>query len=131
VALVLDASTALSFVLPGEVPPSAVSDRLRGGEAVIVPGVFAPEVVNGVLVAHRRERLDGRGVQRALAFIEQFEVEVVIPRSLTEIHELAARWSLTAYDAAYLAASIARGVDLATLDDRLADAARAAGIVVV
>jgi predicted nucleic acid-binding protein len=127
----MDASAALSFVLPGEVPPPAVSERLVSGEPAIVPGVFASEVVNGVLVAHRRERLDDRGVQRALAFVEQFEVEVVIPRSLAEIYGLAARWQLSAYDATYLAVAVARGIDLATLDGRLATAASAAGVSVV
>lgn len=125
---VLDASVALSFVLPGEVPPSSVSERLLAGESVTVPGVFPHEAVNGVLVAHRRERLDAPGVQRALAFIEPFEVEVVAPRSLMEIYGLATRWSLNAYDAAYLAVAIARGIDLATLDERLAAAARSAGV---
>jgi predicted nucleic acid-binding protein len=131
VGFVLDASAALSFVLPGEIPPPAVSERLQAGEAVTVPGVFPHETVNAILVAHRRKRFNAAEVQRALAFIEQLEVEVVAPRSLVEIYGLAARWSLSAYDASYLAVAIARGIDLATLDERLAAAARSAGVNLV
>lgn len=130
-AFVLDASVALALALPDEAAPPPVYGRILAGERIVVPGVFPHEVVNGLLVAARRGRVEDRTVQRALAAVEQLEPDVAAPRSLSEIHDTATRWQLSAYDASYLAVAIARGIDLATLDERLAAAARSAGINLV
>jgi predicted nucleic acid-binding protein len=55
-------------------------------------------------------------VRRALTAVEQLEPDVASPRSLSEIHDTATRWQLSADDASYLAVALARGIDLATLD---------------
>jgi predicted nucleic acid-binding protein len=130
-AFVLDTSVALALALPDEAAPPEVRDRLLAGERIVVPGVFPYEVVNGLLVARRRGRVDHRTVQRALAAIEQLEPDIATPRSLTEIYEAAQKWELSSYDASYLALATSRGIALATLDARLADAARAAGVSVL
>ncbi len=44
---------------------------------------------------------------------------------------LARRHGLTVYDAAYLELALREGIDLATLDTELADAARAEGVSLV
>jgi predicted nucleic acid-binding protein len=130
-ALVLDASAALALVLPDESPSAAMVDRLRAGERVVVPGLFLHEVLNSLLVAYRRDRIDERVMQRAIAFIEQLEPTIDTPRSYGGVLQMSLLRSLTAYDAAYLALARSRGLPLATLDAALTRAARAAGIEVI
>ncbi len=49
-------------------------------------------------------------------------------RVFNEVVDLARAQNLSAYDAAYLELALRRGLALATLDDRLKDAAVAAGV---
>jgi predicted nucleic acid-binding protein len=130
-AFVLDASAALALVLPDELPSEPMVERLRAGERVVVPGLFPYEVLNSLLVAHRRDRIDERVVQRAIAFIEQLEASIETPRSWSGVHDMAQRWSLSAYDAAYLALARSRGLPLATNDAALGKAAERSGIALV
>jgi predicted nucleic acid-binding protein len=50
---------------------------------------------------------------------------------LGEVTELARDLGLTAYDAAYVALAARRGLALATVDDRLRQAAASAGVEIV
>ena len=49
----------------------------------------------------------------------------------TDVHRLALSYRLTSYDAAYLELAIRLNLPLATLDDELIRAARAAGVTVL
>ena len=48
-------------------------------------------------------------------------------RVFDRVHELGAKHALSAYDAAYLEIGLRNGIPLATLDDKLRDAAEASG----
>lgn len=50
---------------------------------------------------------------------------------LTDVHALAVRYWLTTYDASYLELALRRNLPLATLDDALRAAAKAAGLTVL
>jgi predicted nucleic acid-binding protein len=50
------------------------------------------------------------------------------PQALTETLRLARRHGLSSYDASYLELALRNGLPLATLDERLGKAARAAGV---
>jgi predicted nucleic acid-binding protein len=100
-------------------------------ESVIVPGHWLLEVVNGLLMGERRERIKPGQRENILAHIIELPIRVDEETSLRgwrEIPELAARHGLTAYDAAYLELAIRLDVPLATLDQDLARAARAAKV---
>jgi predicted nucleic acid-binding protein len=47
---------------------------------------------------------------------------------LTDVHRLALQYRLTSYDAAYLALALRRGLPMATLDDEVQTACKAAGV---
>lgn len=47
---------------------------------------------------------------------------------LTDVHRLAVQYRLTSYDAAYLELALRRGLPLATLDEELLMACKAAGV---
>jgi predicted nucleic acid-binding protein len=131
-SLVVDASVALAWVFGDERHDAAwrVVARLREAPAW-VPAHFHLEVGNGLLSGLRRGRLTADQAQTAVVALGALPIEVDLDtpsRALSESWSLAARHGLTTYDAAYLELAIRRGLPLATLDGRLASAARAEGV---
>ncbi len=131
-AVVLDASLALSWALPDEA--SAYSDAVLNEVAAsgaLVPGLWAHEMTNGLLMAQRRGRIS---TAQRMAFVEQLlqlsiEVEHPNVRAVMDGHAaLAERYGLTAYDAAYLDLALRRGLSLATQDKAMKAAANKAGV---
>ena len=103
---------------------------MREGSAW-VPAHFHLEVGNGLLTGLRRGRLTPDQARTAIVALGAMPIEVdpdTSSRAFSESWPLAARHGLTTYDAAYLALAIRRLLPLATLDERLASAARAEGV---
>lgn len=130
---VVDASAALSWVLPGEQTEQTLHLRDRAAAeptfALLVPPTFWYEVGNVLWVATRRNRLDRAAGLDALEALHAFAFETweVEPRRCLE---LALGEGLSVYDAAYLQLALVAGCALWTLDRCLADAARAKGVPV-
>lgn len=134
-SFVIDASIALFWCLPGESDPArqAILDRL-GEVGGLAPQIWPLEVLNGLITAERRGRIDAAERQRLAGFLRQLPVTVdteTANRAWTDTSDLAARWRLTSYDAAYLELAIRAGVPLATTDAALRAAARATGVEVL
>lgn len=129
---VVDASVSLAWLFEDETTTfaEAALDRLSGAVGW-VPALWTLECVNVLLVAQRRGRVDSRTrlvlLERAMALPLSIDREEV---SMARIDSIAARHSLSAYDAAYLELSLRRSLPLVTLDARLAKAARASGVAV-
>jgi predicted nucleic acid-binding protein len=129
---VLDASLTLAWALPDEASnyTDAVLKQIAAGKAW-VPDLWPHEIANGLIMAQRRVRITA--AQRAL-FIEELlklPIEVVRTpaRSVLETQAaLADRYSLTAYDAAYLDLALRKGIGLATQDKALSTAAAKVGV---
>ena len=130
--VVLDASLTLTWALPDEASDytDAMLRLIAAGQAW-VPDLWTHEVANGLIMAQRRGRLTA--AQRKL-FIEELlnlPIEVVraAPRTVLESQaDLADRFGLTAYDAAYLDLALRNGSPLATQDKALSAAAGKAGV---
>lgn len=131
-ALVIDASLALTWVLPDEASShgDALLQRVATSGAV-VPGLWYHEIANGLLMAQKRGRCTP--AQR-MAFAEELmqlpiEVESMTARIVLDGQiALAERFGLTAYDAAYLDLAMRRGLPLATQDKVMKAAAAKAGV---
>lgn len=129
---VLDASLALAWCFEDESGDHAVSvlEALRSSEGATA-SVWPLEVVNGLLTAERRGRLDAADVRRAASLLLSLPI-VVDPiarrRAFESTHALARKHGLTSYDAAYLELAVRLGIPLATLDSPLAAAAAAEGV---
>jgi predicted nucleic acid-binding protein len=88
-------------------------------------------------VLARAQNLGSLSAERSAEFIENLNsLNIVIDdegidRVLTEVHRLAVAYRLTSYDAAYLELALRRKLPLATLDQDLIRAAKAAGISIV
>ena len=135
-ALVVDASTALGFLMGDERPSQAVRaiEALERGVPTWVPSHWALEVANGMLTAERRRRISRADATEALDVLGQLPIEIdgeTGRRAAGEITALARQYGLTIYDAAYLELALRRGAALATTDAALAKAARKAGAEVV
>ena len=126
---VIDSSMALAWGLPDERSPSA--DRFWshfGPDSQLwVPSLWWYEIANALVVVCRRGQLDEKNSQEILSILGRLPVTTAAPPEgdeLRRIQALAWKHDLSAYDAAYLDLSRSLSVDLATLDQRLAAAAR-------
>jgi predicted nucleic acid-binding protein len=132
--LVIDSSIALSFVLPDEDDEIAKSAM----EVVASRGALAPlhwplEVANGLLVAQRRQRMSDAARRKSLHDLAALPIGLDAETNAfawNDIGDLAERYRLTAYDAAYLELAIRVRLPLATLDNELVAAARKAQVTV-
>ena len=135
-AFVLDASVALGWMLDRPVPARAALARrlITAGEIPVVPILWRHEVSNAVVMAERRGRLTPSQVKTLTTDLEELsdgiEVDPVSAR-ISILIETARRANLTVYDAAYLELAARRGLRLATLDEKLREAARQAGLELV
>jgi predicted nucleic acid-binding protein len=130
VTFVLDASVALAWCFADEVSSATlrIRDRLAT-ERAIVPSLWLYEVANALTVASRRGRMSAEMATDMARLLVSLPIDLAEPvRDLTEPIHLATQHNLSAYDAAYLHLAITSELPLATLDDRLATAARAAGV---
>lgn len=128
---VLDHSVAVAWVL-GEEPTGAdaVMGFLEEGEAR-VPAVWPMEFANALLVAERRGRLSMADAARIAELILALPISVLVEtplRIVSTVLALAREQGLSVYDATYLDLAMREGLPLATLDRRLADAARRCGV---
>ncbi|MBI4208482.1 MAG: type II toxin-antitoxin system VapC family toxin [Deltaproteobacteria bacterium] len=131
---VLDASIALAWSLPDE--NSDCSDRFfeEVQDGVLwVPALWWYEISNGLTVAQSRKRLAQADISR---FIELYAAVPICtdvdlePDLVWHFSMLAKDYSISAYDAAYLELALRKGIGLATVDRKLATAARRAGVKV-
>jgi len=109
----------------------AVAVLLEDDQAC-VPTIWELELSNVLRTACLRQKLDAQRAQQVLARIAQLPIEVdrhAVPRS--ELLALSLRFGLSSYDAAYLELALRRQLPLASKDEVLMSAARAAGVGVV
>jgi predicted nucleic acid-binding protein len=130
---VLDASFAMAWVLAdeGSAFANGLFARLEASDSVVVPAVlWSLEVRNALRNAVRRNRLTPELAEQHRRTLRDVpKVVVACPNGLgDEIDELVRLHDLTTYDAVYLAVAIEHDLPLATVDERLASATRAAGV---
>jgi predicted nucleic acid-binding protein len=133
---VVDASAALAWCFEDE--STAWSDglleRLRQGDQAIVPAHWPTEILNALLVAHRRKRITAG--QPALVWDELAQLSIEVEPALGTLQAkivlaLAEKHSLTVYDSAYLELAQRRNLALGTLDRDLGKSALAEGITLL
>ena len=84
-----------------------------------------------LLMNERRGRISRQQVADILVDSQSLGITVEHRHDETLILELAQQFELAIYDAAYLEVALRRSLPLATLDERLRQAAEAAGIAIV
>jgi len=130
-SFVVDNSVVMSWCFRDETHSYAdgVLDCLAEATAY-VPSIWPLEVVNVLLVAERKKRLDEAGSIRFITLLSQLPivVEQERPEIMMDLLALARTNKLSSYDASYLHLSLRRGLPIATLDNRLMEAAKMANV---
>lgn len=132
-AFVLDNSVTMRWCFEETSTPysEAVLDQMLVGHQAHVPVLWLYEVIS---VLARSERTGSITPEKAHGFLEDMRsLDIVIDEDSTsyvfgDVHRLAVDCRLSGYDAAYLELAIRKGAPLATLDEDLIKAARAAGV---
>jgi len=124
----------MCWCFPDECDPYAarILEKLDVNET-LVPIVWSLEVANALLTEERRGRLSEADVLRFLEILRSLPIFVDSTPSeqvLDDILALGRRHDLSAYNASYLELAMRQGVPLATLDVRLTEAAKAAGVTI-
>ena len=131
-SVVIDASVALAWCFDDESSPAAdaVLSRLEDAPA-LAPAHWPLEVANALRTAERHGRLTSAETRRLSAMLAALPVEIAPIEPTTALYGIldsARAHDLTVYDAAYLELAAVRGLPLATVDERLRAACRAAGV---
>lgn len=131
-AFVLDASVTIAWAMQDESDPLGdfALRELRLTSA-LVPMVWWYEVRNILVVNERRGRIEASASNAFLNDLMDLRIRID-PLNLFDtrngLADLARRFDLTVYDAAYLEIAGRDGLPLATLDKNLRAAAKSAGI---
>lgn len=129
---VLDACVAASWALADENHAHAALALSRiQTDTAETPALWWYELRNILIVSERRGRI---GEAQTRAFLDKLSrLPILLDRAPSEAQVLssARRHGLSVYDAAYLELALRKGLDLATLDARLAHAARAESVRVI
>lgn len=131
-AFVLDCSMTMAWVFSDEA--NEFTETLRESllkENAVVPVLWPIEVGNVLLVAMRRGRItrdDWIQIRDNLNALPIDIDPVSYERVLGTVLSVADERGLSVYDAMYLELALRRGLPLATLDQRLIEAANAAGV---
>ena len=134
-SLVLDASLTLAWFFKDERTPGADAVLTEVTEkGAVVPALWRLEVANALQMALRRKRIDAAFRDSALTQLSRLSISTdpdTDAYAWTVMLQLAHRFQLTLYDAAYLELAGRRQLPLATLDRELRDASAALGITLL
>jgi len=127
--IVLDASVTVAWCFEDESTPftEGVLDLLSAGTEVLIPAIWPFEVANALLAAERRKRITIAQVSALLRRMAGHPISVEpieAGYAFEQILWVARQQKLSEYDAAYLELALRAGLPLATLDDKLKQAAR-------
>ncbi|MCO5761685.1 MAG: type II toxin-antitoxin system VapC family toxin [Chromatiaceae bacterium] len=134
---VLDASVALLWLVPETNPAgvdyAATTLRSLKVSQAVVPSLLALEIANVVVKVESRGIVTEADAQHFIALIGRLNIvtdQATAAYALGDTLNLARRFKLSAYAAAYLELALRRGLPLATLDADLTQAATTCGVAI-
>lgn len=135
-SFVADSSIGLAWVHPSqatELTPRLLAG-VEAGATVHVPSLWPMEIGNALLVAVRRKLMTDSQRRSALSLLSRLNVQVdaeTASLAWTAISDLAAKYTLSVYDASYLELALRKRLPLASRDEPLRAAARKSGVKVL
>ncbi|MGI9024749.1 MAG: type II toxin-antitoxin system VapC family toxin [Burkholderiaceae bacterium] len=134
-SLVVDSSVTLAWFFADERSTAADAVLRQVAESgAVAPSLWRLEVANALQMAVLRKRVDAAFRDASLADLRALEVEIdseTDRQAWTTTLELAARYRLTLYDAAYLELAQRLRLPLASLDRELRAAGKALGMTLL
>ncbi|HET8523552.1 MAG TPA: type II toxin-antitoxin system VapC family toxin, partial [Thermomicrobiales bacterium] len=105
-ALVIDASVTIAWVIDGEATPytEGILNRLAHEEA-LVPPIWRYEIANALLVSERRGRITLAGAVEAFQRVADLPITIdegQSSRTWSEVFTVARTFQLSVYDASYV-----------------------------
>ncbi|MBN4073216.1 type II toxin-antitoxin system VapC family toxin [Mariprofundus ferrooxydans] len=131
---IMDCSVAAALGLPDE--SSAIADAFLlqiSNEKTWVPSLWWHEIGNVLVSARRRGRISDNDVSGLIQLYGDLPINTDTAMGadlMARIHHLSITYKLSAYDAAYLELAERKQAGLATLDNKLLQAARDCGVEV-
>jgi len=130
-ALVIDASVVAAWAFEEEHANAELAFARVRTEEAFVPALWWYELRNVLVLGERRGRLTEQETVRFLRDVSRLRISLDRTPEEAAVMTLARHRRLTVYDAAYLELALRHAVPLATLDQALANAARAEGVAVI
>ena len=130
-ALVIDASVVAARVFEEEHANAELAFARVRTEEAFVPALWWYELRNVLVLGERRGRLTEQETVRFLRDVSRLRISLDRTPEEAAVMTLARHRRLTVCDAAYLELALRHAVPLATLDQALANAARAQGVAVI
>lgn len=131
-AVVIDCSVTLSWLFEDEEDAGATALLRELPETrAVAPAIWPLEVANGLALSERRRRTTLKDTITFLAMLAGLPITVdhrAVGFAFGPILEVARRYDITTYDAAYLELALREHLPLASLDRRLLDAAKRAAV---
>ncbi|MDO8361120.1 MAG: type II toxin-antitoxin system VapC family toxin [Devosia sp.] len=133
--IVADASIILAWAY-GEPNAHLATPVLRriARDGAVVPPIWPMEIANSLELSVLRKRISIVQSDELRADIRQLAIrieELSVQRIWDDVSALSRMHGLTIYDASYLELAVRQQLPLASFDQQLADAARAAGVPVL
>ena len=130
--VVPDNSIILSWCLADENDPRAErAMQLVIDHGAVVPGIWWYELRNALVVNERRGRLGAADSRSTLADLREMRITIDHEHDEALLLDLSRQHELSVYDAAYLEVALRLGLPLASLDQRLCEAASACDIALL
>jgi predicted nucleic acid-binding protein len=137
-SLVLDNSVAMLWLLPQSNPAGIglaekVLSHLSQAEA-LVPSLWRLEASNVIAKSLRLKKITQAQASTFISLLDDLSIQTddqTDQRALHDTLDLARRFGLSAYDAAYLELALRKTMPIATLDDGLVKAATEAGVRII
>lgn len=130
---VVDCSFAAALFLPDESSLKVESFfRDTGSDDLFwVPMLWWYEITNVLVVSERRNRLTHADIQEIMLLFDQFEFNTDNSFGTdhsNKLYEVAQKYTLSSYDASYLELAVRKSANLASLDNKLIESAKKAGV---
>jgi predicted nucleic acid-binding protein len=132
-AFVADASVVVAWIHPAQATSdtAAMLTAIADGATLEVPALWPLEVANALTVLVRRRKLTNDERQTGLRWLKELRVRIdhdAAALAFSRLSELAMKYHLTVYDAAYLELAQRRQLALGCKDGLLRTAAKHANV---
>ena len=129
---VIDSSIGIGWVHPSQSDDltQRLLEEAKAGTAIYVPSLWHLEMANTLIMLVRRKKISDAQREVGLTLLSQLRIIIDNETNrvaFSAISELAGKYALSAYDAAYLELARRKSLPLATRDEALKTAAKKAG----
>ena len=131
-SFVIDSSRVAAWCFTDEATnyTADILDVVAALTEAAAPRLWAYEIRNTILMGVGRKRITKADANGFLESLRELPIRLSDPASYDHVFELADRYGLTVYDAAYLDLALRETLPLASLDTALIRAAQASGVAI-